>query len=128
MARPMANDAPFATLNHSATDWESPREAADQRIGITPSESFSHKPSLIWFTTAERVWLASPVTLLSSPSVSQAVRLYHLSAATSDDAARCCALAKAIWRDRTYDLTSGFGGSGATVRDTGHTPNFSLYM
>jgi hypothetical protein len=35
----------------------------DQRIGITPSESFSHEPSsllaLIWFTRAERVWLAS---------------------------------------------------------------------
>jgi hypothetical protein len=59
----MANDPVFATLNHPVSDLGIPRESVDQRIGITPSESFSHEPSfllaLIWFTRAERVWLAS---------------------------------------------------------------------
>jgi hypothetical protein len=59
---------------------------------------------LIWFTTAEHVWLASPVTLL----------LLRLS--------------KSNLARRPHDLTFGFGGSGATMRDTGHLPNFSFYL
>lgn len=36
IARPIANDPPFATLNHCAGDLGIPRESINRRIGITP--------------------------------------------------------------------------------------------
>jgi hypothetical protein len=35
MAVPMANDPPFATLNHCAADLEIPSESVSLRVGIT---------------------------------------------------------------------------------------------
>src|ERR1039458_5596687 len=38
MARPMANDSPFATLSHFAGDLGTPSESVSLRIGISPCE------------------------------------------------------------------------------------------
>jgi hypothetical protein len=51
MAVPMANDPPFATLNHFAADLGIPSESDLLRIGIKPAQTFDdlRRPSKAGF-------------------------------------------------------------------------------
>src|SRR5204862_2598157 len=84
------------------------------------------------FAAAERAWavlVGQEPRLDPEPSQDLAPAVAGaFDRAHAAPAALPCALAKAIWRERTQERTVGSGMTGSALRHDGHAPNFSRYL